>query len=399
MTQTQCDAVVAGHICLDIIPRMLPLEGSDFQSAFVPGRLINVSDAAISTGGPVSNTGIAMHKLGITVALMGKVGRDFFGDAILELLKEYGADRTMTVVDDNSTSYTVVIAPPGIDRIFLHNPGVNNTFDHKDVRFDVVEQARLFHLGYPPLMQALYRNEGRELIEIFRGAKEAGATTSLDMSLPDLSSESGAVAWDGIVRSVIPYVDIYVPSVEETLFMLDRERFLARKSEAGARDVLDFITIEDVTGLGETLLEQGAKIVVLKCGHRGIYVCSADASRMETMGRAKPDSLDGWCSRRLWEPAWRVEKLASAAGSGDSAIAGFLSAFLRGEELLSCMKYACMVGAHNVQELDAVSGVRSWEDTTRAMETCEKTDAGIDAPGWKYDEERTVWIGPDDQDK
>ncbi|NQT92790.1 MAG: carbohydrate kinase family protein [Lentisphaerae bacterium] len=399
MTQTQCDAVVAGHICLDLIPRMLPLAKNDFQSAFVPGRLINVADAAISTGGPVSNTGIAMHKLGIQVALVGKVGKDFFGGAILELLKEYGADRTMAVVDDESTSYTVVIAPPGVDRIFLHNPGVNNTFAHSDVRFDIVEQARLFHLGYPPLMRELYSNDGRELIEIFRRAKETGVTTSLDMSLPDMSSESGSVAWDRVVESVIPYVDIYLPSVEETLFMLDKKRFLEKKAEAGGRDVLDFIPVEDVVKLGGTLLSHGAKIVVLKCGHRGIYVCTSESSRMENMGRAKPASLDGWNSRQLWEPACRVDHLASAAGSGDSAIAGFLSSFLKGEDLLTCMKYACMVGAHNVQQLDAVSGVKSWEDTTRDIAACTKRDPEINAPGWRHDEDARVWIGPADKGK
>ena len=150
----------------------------------IPGKLVNMEAASISTGGPVSNTGLALIKLGIDAKLMGKIGDDFFGQGVRTLLKDWHADDAMTVVNGEQTSYTLALAPPGIDRIFLHNPGANNTFRADDINYDFVAKARLFHLGYPPLMRALYSNDGAELVEIFRRAKEAGATTSIDMSLP-----------------------------------------------------------------------------------------------------------------------------------------------------------------------------------------------------------------------
>jgi len=53
--------VVAGHICLDIIP---PLVGEgDFEATFRPGRLLETGPALMSTGGPVSNTGLALYNL------------------------------------------------------------------------------------------------------------------------------------------------------------------------------------------------------------------------------------------------------------------------------------------------------------------------------------------------
>jgi len=394
MNDTACDAVVAGHLCFDLIPKML--SAGDFAHTFVPGTLINVAEAAMSTGGPVSNTGIALHKLGIRTALMGKVGRDLFGRAILDLLKQYGADKTMTVVDDGVTSYTVVVAPPGIDRMFLHNPGVNDTFGHEDVNFDIVAKARLFHLGYPPLMKRMYSNGGRELIETFRRAREAGATTSLDMALPDIASEAGKIDWRAIVTEVLPHVDLYVPSVEETLLMLDKDRFLARKEEAGQNDVLDFISPADIASLGQALLDCGARIVLLKCGHRGVYLRTAGSDRLADMGRARPAGGAEWSDRELWQPSYRVEHLASAAGSGDSAIAGFLAAFLKGERVLSCLRYACAVGAHNVEALDAVSGVRSWEETTEAIGRFEQNDPGVAAEGWTFDTANRAWTGPAD---
>ena len=50
--------MVAGHICLDITPQIpFALKGK-FDEILVPGKLVNVDNAVISTGGAVSNTGL-----------------------------------------------------------------------------------------------------------------------------------------------------------------------------------------------------------------------------------------------------------------------------------------------------------------------------------------------------
>ena len=61
----QISVVVAGHICLDIIPDLGTFTAQGFAQAFHPGRLIEVGNETICTGGPVSNTGLALLKLGI----------------------------------------------------------------------------------------------------------------------------------------------------------------------------------------------------------------------------------------------------------------------------------------------------------------------------------------------
>ena len=70
-----CAAVVAGHICLDIIPLL------ESEVAFSPGQLVEIGPAILSTGGPVSNTGLALHRLGIDARLMGKIADDQIGRA------------------------------------------------------------------------------------------------------------------------------------------------------------------------------------------------------------------------------------------------------------------------------------------------------------------------------
>jgi hypothetical protein len=53
---TQPQIVVAGHICLDLIPQ-LDMRHGDFRSALQPGRLLEVGPALATTGGAVAMSG------------------------------------------------------------------------------------------------------------------------------------------------------------------------------------------------------------------------------------------------------------------------------------------------------------------------------------------------------
>jgi sugar/nucleoside kinase (ribokinase family) len=393
----ELDIVVAGHICFDLIPAFPKVEGVDFHSLFVPGKLINVSNMTTSTGGPVSNTGLALKKLGSKITLMGKVGDDFIGKAIIERLRQQKLDDGMQVVRGENSSYTIVISPPGIDRIFLHNPGTNDTFGADDVNYSLVKKAKIFHLGYPPLMAKLYANDGRELSETFRRVHELGITTSLDMALPDINSPAGKVNWLKALQNTVPFVDLFLPSIEETLFMLDKQKFIEKKNAAGSRDMIDLFQAHELSDLADRLLRMGAKIVAIKCGYKGIYIRTAGAQQLNNIGRCKPAKIENWANRELWEPSFAVPNLASATGSGDSAIAGFLAAYVRGESPENTLRYACAAGGHNVQVLDAVSGIKSWEETTADIKSgWKKIDLDISENGWKFNQQRSLWYGPND---
>ena len=387
------DVVVAGHICFDVIPAFKDMGKMTMGEIFTPGKLINMGSVKVSTGGPVSNTGLALDKLGIKTKLMGKIGDDYFGEGVLELLKERNAHDGMLVINGEETSYTVVIVPPGYDRIFLHNPGANNTFCADDINYELVKEAKLFHLGYPPLMKTLYKDDGKELVEIFKRVKKLGVTTSLDMSIPDPKSESGQVDWDKILKNLLPYVDIYLPSVEETMYMIQRESFDYLQSKASGHDMLDPLDINSLQGLGEKLLSYGTKIAVIKCGVKGFYIRTSDEDTLNEMGKAKPNDLNNWANRELHEESFHVPKVASAAGSGDSSIAGFLSAFLKGKNIEEAIKIACAVGGQNVQVFDAVSGIKTWDETLEMIKNWDKNKLEIKGDYWKYETLKEHWVG------
>ena len=143
--------VVAGHLCLDINPAFAVDGGQSIKEILIPGKLVNMGQAALSTGGAVSNTGISLHLLGVKTRLMGKIGVDLFGGVIEKILDSYQSADGLIRDEKASTSYSVVIAPPGVDRIFLHHPGANDSFCTADLNLDLLRSTRLFHFGYPPL--------------------------------------------------------------------------------------------------------------------------------------------------------------------------------------------------------------------------------------------------------
>ncbi|MBN1853305.1 MAG: carbohydrate kinase family protein [Pirellulales bacterium] len=355
------DVIVAGHICLDLTP-VFPETGSrTIQEILQPGRLVNIDGAEISLGGPVSNTGLAIHRFGLTMAACAGIGDDPLGMLLLDQLDRYAPGSAILPAPDEATSFTIVLAPPGIDRIFIHCPGKNDTFSIDDIDIATIGRARLFHLGYPPLLRRMYENEGQQLERIFALAKEEGATTSLDMSLPDPNSPSGQAPWPAILTRVLPYVDIFLPSLDEIYFMLDKKKYLELKANHPETDLVDCISIADFRRLADQVLAMGAGMCVIKAGRRGFYLRVGRADRLDRFGCEARADIASWENQELWAPSYRVPKIASATGSGDSSIAGFLTAFLRGFQPGRCTRLACAAGYYNMHALDSLSGLPDWK--------------------------------------
>jgi sugar/nucleoside kinase (ribokinase family) len=381
---TTCCAVVVGHICLDFIPTMGHVPEGKLASLLKPGHLLITGPAAFSTGGPVSNTGLALHRLGIDTRLIAKVGADPLGNIVRGIVEQHAPSLSQGLVIDpaSSTSYAVILSAPGVDRIFLHYPGANDTFSVSDVDFDLVCQSRLMHFGYPPVMKRMYSQNGRELVDLFRRAKQCGVTTSLDMTYPDPDAEGGKVDWRAILQDVLPYVDIFLPSFDELMFMLRREECDRLRSMLTGGDLTSAVSVERLEELSTELLEMGSKMVVIKAGGRGLYLRTAEEAAIQQMGHATPDEPYIWAEREMWTACFKVDVIGTT-GAGDATIAGFLSALLRGLDPYEALTTAVGVGACNVEAADALSGLRSWDETRGRIEAgWDHLPMALDAPGW-----------------
>lgn len=390
--------MACGHLCIDIIPGFpAPAPGAPPVDWFRPGRLFNVGAPTIGTGGSASNTGLSLHRLGVPTRLVARVGDDPLGSLILERIASRGKDlaRGIRVVPGETTSYTVVLNPPGIDRIFYHCPGANDTFGGADVDDAVLEGAGIFHFGYPPLMRRIYADGGAGLARLFARSREWGALASLDTSLPDPASESGRVDWKAFLDRVLPRVDLFVPSIEELLFMEDRPTY-DRLAPAGGDALLRSVTLAQCSALAERALRRGVSVVLIKLGDRGAYLRTGPAAA-PLAGAAAARAGGAWKGRELYVPVFRVESVAGTTGAGDATIAGFLASIAKGATAEEALTMAVAVGACCVEAPDATSGVRPWDETVERIRSgWRRAAATVPEGGWSRGPDGT-WHGPNDR--
>lgn len=366
----------------------------DLRVVFRPGRLTNVGDISISTGGAVANTGLVLRKLGLDPLFMARIGDDPLGRIVLDILAHHGDTTGVRVDRSSSTSYSVILASPGVDRIILHDPGANDDFTASDVDLDIVRKHRLFHFGYPPLMNAMSRNRGLELRRLFAGVSAAGVVTSLDMSLPDPGHASGRRDWRGILGRVLPFVDIFAPSLDEALFVLRERPFGSRGRSTLRRPGPPPAFFRR---LADRFLGMGCAVVLIKAGSDGMFLRSADVSRVEPVAALSGREAVEWAGRELLAPAFPIRKIVNTTGAGDASLGGFLAGLMRGFGPERALAAAVAVGAQSLRGPDASSGIGTWAETLALL----KVDRGRPRPPWRNaaTDEGVVLRGPTDRDQ
>jgi sugar/nucleoside kinase (ribokinase family) len=211
-------------------------------------------------------------------------------------------------------------------------------------------------------MDALWADGGAELRTLLARARATGAAVSLDMTLPDAGSPAGKADWKGILARVLPLVDIFVPSIEELLFMMEPDHYRRLADESGGGDMIKDVSSGTVDRLADQVLALGVKVILIKAGHRGGYLRTGDLAPLAAPVSPLGLSETRGCPDGVWVPPFKVDsgRFRNACGAGDCAIAGFLSALLNGESVREAGTYAILAGRDNLYGVDAVSGLREW---------------------------------------
>jgi len=305
------DVICAGILVADVI-------GWPIDRFPDYGRLVLVDNMELHTGGCAVNTAVALRKLGVEVAVVGKVGRDGFGDFVVETLTAAGLDATgIRRSDSLCTSATMVMVSKTGERSFLHYIGANADLRLDDFDLSRFESARILHIGGALVLPGL---DGEPMAELLQQARGRGLKTSLD-TVWDAGGR-----WLSVLRPCLPFADFFLPSIEEARQLTGQER-----PEA----------------IADALLALGVGSVALKMGAEGCYV------------------TDGHEAYRL--PALPVEPV-DTTGAGDCFVAGFLAATLRDWPLEKTARFANAAGAACVTAVGASSGVASFDDTVALME-------------------------------
>jgi sugar/nucleoside kinase (ribokinase family) len=332
------EAIVAGHICVDLIPAFAA------EARIEAGKLFEVGPLRAAAGGCVANTGLALAQLGASSRLVADIGNDDLAGLLRLALEAEGSDISgVRRVEGGDTSYSIVIQPPGRDRTFWHHPGANAHFDGTDFDLSV---GSLLHVGYPPILPALWEDAGAPLGALFKRARAAGMTTSLDMCGVDAESPASQVDWSAFLLNVLPLTDVFVPSLDDM---------------AGAMPGRNLATLAGIRDLGSWLIDAGAAVVMLKAGEAGQYLRTGGSDRLADAGSALTGARALWANRELWFPSLSVA-VASTTGSGDAAAAGLIFGLLRDMGPEQALATAAGAAASRVESGRRVSRWASLKD-------------------------------------
>lgn len=341
-------AMVAGTAALDMIPQF-PASACRRDEILMEGKTVYLPDIQLILGGCVSNTGIAMHRLGAEVILCSKVGGDPLAGVVRQMLEESGAEVRLAELKGHATSATVVVAPEGSDRSFWHRRGASQVYALSDIPADAAERCDLFHFGYPTGMACMYGDGGVTLADLYGGIKRMGLTTSMDLSLPGLTSESARADWKTILRRVLPCVDVFLPSLEELLLLLHRPYYMEVLQRAGADCAVRYADLSILPALADEVLAMGPKVFGVKLGEKGLYLRTAKKEAFASFGRMSGALSPRWYDRELMELPYRPERFCSANGAGDTAIAGFLTGMMEGCGPEDCLRLAAGAAACRIE--------------------------------------------------
>ncbi len=278
------------------------------------GVCLHVDTMELHVGGCASNTGLALAKLGLPVAVIGKVGRDPFGDFLIHTLQQHGVDTRGIQRAQKGTSSTMVMVHPDGERSFIHHVGANGEFAPEDIDWDVVQECALFHLAGAFLMPQM---DGEPASRVLQHARALGLTTSLDTTW-DASGR-----WLELLRPCLPHLDYILPNYGEACELTGET---------------------EPERIADKLLKAGVGTVVIKMDAQGCFVKNREVA--------------------FSVPAYPVE-VVDMLGAGDCFCAGFLAGLALGWDLEKTARLANAVGALCVTQLGATTGVRPLKETLR----------------------------------
>ena len=279
------DIVLAGELNLDLVlyglPREMPADRELLASGF--SMTLGSSSAILAHN---------MAKLGCAAAFMGMVGDDAMGTIAVQRLAAAGVNTSrITAVADGTPTGVTVVLPHGSERHMFTHLGAMATLTGDDVDDAFLLSGRHLHLSSLFLQTGLRPH----VPALFRRARALGLTISMD------TNDDPADRWEG-VDQLLPLIDVLLPNASEAC------RMTGRGSLEQAADALAALV----------------PLAVVKCGAEGALVAHGDA--------------------RTRVPAVPVTPV-DTIGAGDSFNAGFLTAYLRGHDPVTCARAGNVCGA------------------------------------------------------
>jgi sugar/nucleoside kinase (ribokinase family) len=284
MTERPYDILAVGDVNIDLILgiRELPAFGQEVLAHSLSQHL----------GGGTANFACYCARLGLRTALLARVGRDSYGEFLLAELKRLGVSTSQVITDPKlPTGITVSLSGPD-DRAFVTHLGTIDSLTGADAPDALLAEARWVHVGSYFLQSKLQP----EVPNLLARARGQGAVTSLD------TGYDPAGQWNGGLKTALAQTTVFLPNEVEAMAL------------TGADD----------PGAAQERLVAFGPAVAVKLGARG--ACYRDGQRSVAREPFEVQVVDTTCC-------------------GDAFDAGFIAAWLRGEEPAGCLAWGNACGA------------------------------------------------------
>jgi ribokinase len=281
--------VVVGSINMDLVVRTARIPR--------PGQTVLGRDFRTFPGGKGANQAVGVAKLGYAVAMVGKLGRDSFGDELFARLGAEGVGREAIQRVAIQSGVAFITLDEGGENCIVVAPGANADLEPEDLE----KHSELIRSAGMVLLQ----------LEIPLQTVQTACAIAKAAGVPVMLDPAPAAA---LPASLLRQISWLTPNESEA------RPVLGEACSIGDSD--------DVRRTAEELLERGVANVVVKMGSRGSYVATADGSR---------DAV----------PAVSVEAIDSTA-AGDAFNAAFAVALMRGSSPLNAAHFASAAAAISV---------------------------------------------------
>jgi sugar/nucleoside kinase (ribokinase family) len=279
-----------------------------------------LEEIRFTVAGTAAGTAVDLAKLGAEVMVMGALGCDYIGDAVIDILKGYNIDtRYLVRKQEVQTSATMLPIRPNGERPALHVIGANGEFGLSDINWDALKTARFAHVGGLYLLPKLDGQPAGELVKFCRDHDIITTMDILGIPRDDMLS---------VVAPSLPYLDYFMPSLDEARMICGLGHW---------RDVCQFF------------IDHGARACVFKMGSNGSVYADAHGVTLRM-------------------PAFKVN-VVDTTGCGDAYCAGFIVGLSHGWDIEQSMKLATAASALVATGLGSDAGIINFEKTVEFMNT------------------------------
>lgn len=233
-------------------------------------------------GGAPTNVACGLGRLGLSVALIARIGSDPLGRCLLQTLEQYAVDDAYVQIDPQRFTTVTIVMPKSEDmlRYAIYRSGsADGALSFQEIPAELFSHARVLHYG--SLCMASESSRQTTLLAI-QAAKDHGMMTSVDVNLRPNSWKSGAqMAQEA--RRLVELSDIVKLTLDEArLLALD----MAALTKAGkivivtdgangasihadgisvSRPAMD-VDVLDVTGGGDAFMSAFLYYYTTHCG-------------------------------------------------------------------------------------------------------------------------------------